>query len=106
MQRVQAQLRESYPGVVVELAFLEFMAPDLPTRVAELATAGVQQISIIPMFIAQGGHLKNELPAMLNSLRSTYPDIQFSLSGPIGELDEVILAMARGAARIAGLPLA
>jgi sirohydrochlorin ferrochelatase len=69
------------PGETVELAFLEFMAPDLPACVARLIAEGAEKIVILPMFIAQGGHLKREVPEMLEKLRSTWPQVEFSWGG-------------------------
>jgi sirohydrochlorin cobaltochelatase len=55
------------------------------------------------MFIAQGGHLKRELLEMLERLHCAYPKVQFSLSGPIGEQESVVQAMAAAARELAGL---
>ena len=42
------------------------------------------------------------LPEMLNLLRSTYPEVQFSLGGAIGENEIVVQAMAEAALKSAG----
>src|SRR5574343_1736660 len=60
MRRVQAAIRQQRPGVPVELAFLEFMAPTLPDCIAALVAGGARKIVIMPMFIARGGHLKRD----------------------------------------------
>ena len=107
MRAVQATIRQRVsPSVQVELAFLEFMAPALSDAVAEVVAMGASQILILPMFIARGGHLKHELPEMIEQLRSTYPTVQFSLSGPVGEQPSVIQAMADAAIQMSGANLA
>lgn len=103
MRCVQAVVRQRVADVPVELAFLEFMAPTLPECVAQLVGQGAGKIVILPMFIARGGHLKNEAPEMLEKLRSTYPEVEFSMSGPIGENETVIQAMATAGLELAGL---
>lgn len=103
MRRVQAAIQASLPGQSVALAFLEFMAPTLSDCVAQQIAAGARRVVIVPMFIAQGGHLKKEVPLLLADLRSTYPQVEFSLSGPIGEQERVIQAMAGSVLEIAGL---
>lgn len=103
MRRVQAAIRRTCPDLPVELAFLEFMAPSLSECLAGLMAGGVKRVVIVPMFIARGGHLKHDLPQMLDTLRSTYPAVQFLLSGAIGEQETVIQAMAAAALREAGL---
>lgn len=103
MRCVQAAVRQRVTDVPVELAFLEFMKPTLPECAAQLVGEGASKVVILPMFIARGGHLKNEAPEMLAMLRSTYPDVEFSMSGPIGENEIVIQAMATAGLELAGL---
>jgi sirohydrochlorin cobaltochelatase len=106
MRRVQAAIRRQQPDVPVELAFLEFMAPTLPDCIAALVAAGAQKIVVMPMFIARGGHLKRDVPELLEKLRSAHPEVQFSLGGVIGEQEVVVQAMAAAAIEVAGLTLA
>ncbi len=102
LRRVQASIRERAGGVPVELAFLELMAPTLPECVAALVASGAANILVMPMFIAQGGHLKRDVPEMLALLRSTHPEVRFSLAGAIGENEIVVQAMAEAALKSAG----
>ena len=53
MRRVQAAIRKRLGGVQVELAFLEFMEPNLHDCAAALVAAGAAKIVVVPMFIAQ-----------------------------------------------------
>jgi sirohydrochlorin cobaltochelatase len=95
-----------FPDLVVELAFLEFMAPDLPACVAQAVAAGAGRIVVLPMFIARGGHLKKEVPEMLAVLRATYPAVELILGNAIGEHEMVVQAMAGAALLVAGSELA
>jgi sirohydrochlorin cobaltochelatase len=106
MRRVQAAIRARSPGIAVELAFLEFMAPNLETCVADAIAGGARKLLILPMFIAQGGHLKRELPEIVEKLRSTWPDVEFSLDRAIGEVESVVQAMADAALLKAGAAIA
>ena len=102
LRRVQAAIRQRAGSVPVELAFLEFMTPTLPECVAALVAGGAANILVLPMFIAQGGHLKRDVPEMVALLRSTYPEVRFSLAGAIGENEIVVQAMAEAALKSAG----
>ena len=103
LRRIQAVVRERMVEVPVELAFLEFIAPSLPESTAQLVARGARKIVVLTMFIAQGGHLKRQVPEMLDGLRLTYPEVQFSLGAAIGENDIVVQAMASAALQAAGL---
>ena len=106
MRRVQAVIRQRTSTTPVELAFLEFMTPTLPDCAAGLIAQGADKIVVMPMFIARGGHLKKETPEMLDALRLTYPNIEFSLGTAIGEHELVVQAMATAALEVAGLLIA
>ena len=90
----------------VELAFLEFLTPNLPDAVANLVKHGSDKIVVMPMFIARGGHLKNDLPGIIDLLRSTYPTVEFSLGGAIGEDEMVVQAMAVATLKFSGTEFA
>jgi len=106
VRRVQDAIRKRAPGLPVELAFLEFLAPGLPECVAGLIADGASKIVVMPMFIAPGGHLKREVPEMLDLLRSTHPGVQFCLGEAIGQNEIVVQAMAEATLQAAGSELA
>lgn len=102
LQAIQGRVRLARPDAIVEMAFLEFMAPNLPERVGELVARGVGRITVLPMFIAQGGHLKRELPGLVEALREQYAGVQIVLTPAIGAAEAVIAAMADQAGRYLG----
>lgn len=107
IEAIAARLRNLLPGTEVRLAFLEFMTPDIETAVTAAVAGGARQLRIVPVFLAQGGHVKRDLPAKIDALRTNLlvscPDISIELEPAIGEQGEVIDAIARSVSRIAGL---
>ena len=87
-------LREQLPDTPVELAFLELMEPSLSDVVARLVEQGCTQISVVPVFLGQGGHVSRDLPAMVDTLRATYPALQLEVAGAVGESPAVLAAIA------------
>jgi sirohydrochlorin cobaltochelatase len=102
MRRVCAAVRAQAPDLRVELAFLEFMAPDLRDRVESLLGDGFERIVVLPMFIAQGGHLKRDVPLLLEELRTLHPQTCFELACAVGEAEAVVQAMAAHVLALAG----
>ena len=94
---VARQVRLAQPTWPVELAFLEFMSPDLRCAGALLAQAGCEQVDVVPLFLGAGGHVRKDLPLLLDELRATYPAVKWELRRAIGEIDTVIGAMAQAA---------
>jgi sirohydrochlorin cobaltochelatase len=101
LRRVQAAIREQAPDLPVVPAFLEFLTPTLADCVAELVAGGARKVVVLPMFIAQGGHLQRDLPNMLAPLRAAHPGIEFVLAPVVGENPAVIRAMAAVAVQAA-----
>ncbi|MDO9094227.1 MAG: CbiX/SirB N-terminal domain-containing protein [Rubrivivax sp.] len=101
-EAMAAQVREQRPGVPVRLAFLEFMAPTLPEAGAELAAAGCTHLRVLPMFLGAGGHVRKDLPLLIDGLRAAHPGLQVSLQPAVGEIDSVTRAMAAAAVQLMG----
>jgi sirohydrochlorin cobaltochelatase len=100
-EAVAERVRSLHPGVEVRLAYLELMAPDLPTAGAELAGAGCQSITIVPLFLGSGGHVRRDLPEIVERLRASHPGVCWNLQPPVGEMPAVIDALATAAASAA-----
>jgi sirohydrochlorin cobaltochelatase len=49
---------------------------------------------VFPLFMAQGGHLKQDLPRILDAIRASYPHIPIALESAIGEAPEILEAVA------------
>lgn len=91
MQKAVASRR---PDLTVQLAFLEIMEPALAECVARLAGEGHGRIVIAPLFLAQGGHLKKDLPRLLKELGARHPGTDLSVLPPIGEVTELLDAIS------------
>jgi len=93
-ERLAARVRVRAPALEVRLAFLELMRPDLQGATDELARLGVTSIGIVPVFLGQGGHVRSDLPALLDVLRKRHPDIEISSVPAVGDDEAVIEALA------------
>jgi sirohydrochlorin cobaltochelatase len=86
--------------VDVRLAFLELMAPDLPTVADALAADGCMRIDILPLFLGTGGHLRRDLPPLVDGIAARHPKMQVTLHGAAGEAPQIIDALAAHALAI------
>lgn len=93
-QRLQALVKEQLPQQEVELAFLELMEPRLPEAVARVTANGCSQITIVPIFLGQGGHVLRDLPVIMQDLQQHYPQVNFKLVEAAGENPAVLQAIA------------
>jgi sirohydrochlorin cobaltochelatase len=96
-EAVLARIRELHPDMPVALAFLEFMSPGLIEAGHTLAAAGCDSVEVVPLFLGTGGHVRKDLPALLDNLRLAHPQVSWSVQPSIGESPCVIAAMADAA---------
>ena len=89
-QRIQAS-RPEYP---IAIAFLEHMAPTLEEAIASLADQGASAVMVFPLFMAQGGHLKQDLPRILDAIRASRPHLPICLESALGDVPEILDAIA------------
>jgi len=93
-EAVAAAVRAERPAQPVRLAFLEFMAPDIRAAAGELAAEGCEQIDVLPLFLGAGGHVRKDLPPLLDELRIQHSRVNFSLHPAVGEAPGLVKAMA------------
>ena len=97
-EAVAEHVRAQRPGVPVRLAFLELMSPGLAEAGAQLVAAGCTHITVLPLFLGAGGHVRKDLPLLVDQLRGAHPGTVFVLQAPIGEDPRIIGAIADAAA--------
>ncbi len=78
----------------VGLAFLEFMQPSLVDAGSALVAAGCTQVVVVPLFLGAGGHVRKDLPVLMDQLRERHPQVGWALSPAVGESELLVRAMA------------
>ena len=85
------------PHTPVALAYLEFLEPNLVEAAHRLVEAGATDVSVVPLFLGAGGHVRKDLPQLLDQLRARYARVAWHLHPAVGETDRVVQAMADAA---------
>ena len=91
---IRAVMATRAPATPVTLGFLEAMRPSFEEGIAELVGEGVDDIAIVPIFLATGGHVARDLPQLAAAALERHPGLQISIAPPAGESVRVIEAMA------------
>jgi len=95
IEAVAARAADLAPDALVRCAYLELDRPDLAAAVAEVAGLGASHIVVVPMFLGTGRHAREDLPALVEALRSAHPRVHFELQSPVGEQPLVVDLLAR-----------
>jgi sirohydrochlorin cobaltochelatase len=93
-EAIRDRVRASRPEYPIVVAYLELMSPTLEEAIEYLASDGASAITVFPLFMAQGGHLKNDLPRILEAIRASYPHVPIALETALGEAPELLDAIA------------
>ena len=101
-ERLRDRVVRATPHVQVVLAFLELMAPDLDAAAAALCDSGCRAITVVPVFLGQGGHLLRDLPLLVDQLRIDHPGVAVKVTGAVGEDPAVLDAMTEFCVRSLG----
>ena len=90
-EQVRDRLRAE--GLRVELAYLEIMGPSLEDTARVLAAEGAKTVSVVPLFLGQGKHLKRELPGMIAALKRNHVGVDFRVTPALGDDPEILSAI-------------
>jgi sirohydrochlorin cobaltochelatase len=99
--RVAALVRGAEPDRPAEIAYLEFLEPDLPTAARRLAAHGSKRIRIVPLFFGRGGHLREGVPRLVAEMAARMPGVAIEVADAAGEDAVVIQAIAEYCLRAA-----
>lgn len=91
---IAARISALRGDLAVRLAFLEFQQPALPEAIGQLVAEGHRGIRIAPLFMAQGGHLRRDVPVLLDGIRAGHPGLELELLPAIGDVPELREAIA------------
>ena len=100
MEAVRQQIEAQSAAATVRCAYLELCAPSLPDAVQELLAEGsshithITHITVVPMFLGTGKHAREDLPVLVQALRSAHPGVQFHVQPAIGEDPRMTALMA------------
>ena len=95
LQRIQTLVAaQAGSNIAVYQAFLELMKPGLPDLMEQLIQDHVTAVTIVPIFLGQGAHVRSDLPKLVAEMELAYPQVRFALATAIGESEQVLVAIA------------
>ncbi|MFM2348645.1 MAG: hypothetical protein RL654_3398 [Pseudomonadota bacterium] len=96
-EAIASRMREAASGRPVALAYLELMEPRLDAAAHALAAQGCTGITVVPLFLGAGGHVRRDLPELLAGLRAQLPAVTIRDTAAIGETEAITRAIADAA---------
>ncbi|TWG38354.1 sirohydrochlorin cobaltochelatase [Acidovorax delafieldii] len=94
MEAVATRIASQSPDRRVICAYLELCEPALPDAVRQLVADGATAVTVVPMFLGTGKHAREDLPLLVQELRTAHPAVQFHVQAAIGEDPRMTALMA------------
>lgn len=80
---------------IIETAFLEFVKPSIEEIIERIYLKGSTEITLYPYFLNSGKHVTNDIPDIVNNLKSIYPNIKFSILPHFGLSDKISFIISK-----------
>jgi sirohydrochlorin cobaltochelatase len=77
----------------IYLCYMEISEPTLIQICEHLIQAGHSAATVLPFFMASGGHVDRDIPKQVQAVKEAYPQFDIEQQTPIGEHPDVIAAM-------------
>jgi sirohydrochlorin cobaltochelatase len=97
-EQVRAAVERRLPECATALAYLEQSVPDFATAVDQLVARGATLIEVVPLFLGAGGHVRNDVPQLIERAATRYAQVRFLLKPFVGDARTVLDAIADYAA--------
>jgi sirohydrochlorin cobaltochelatase len=94
IEAVARQITQRQPATPVRCAYLELCAPTLPEAATDLIAGGARHIRVFPLFLGVGKHAREDLPLLVEQLRTAYPGVVLELLPTAGESPQLTSLMA------------
>lgn len=74
----------------VEGCFMEISDPNIPETLDKMYQRGIREFTVLPYFLFNGIHIKEDIPEILSELKEKYSDIDILMAGPIGYHEYIV----------------
>ena len=84
MGRITAYVKETLGNGMVEEAYLQFREKNLEAGLLSLMSKGADTIRVVPYFLFEGVHIKEDIPAELAEFRKKHPGVEITMGKTLG----------------------
>lgn len=84
MHQITEYVKEILKSDMVTEAYLQFREKTLAAGLDELVSRGSQHITVIPYFLFEGVHIREDIPAELDEYKASHPGITITFGKTLG----------------------
>lgn len=84
LSAIVAMLKEELAIEDIENAFLQFSDKNLEMGLKSLVEKGIDDIKIVPYFLFEGVHIKEDIPKEIEEFLVDYPNVKITMGKTLG----------------------
>ncbi|MFA0814178.1 MAG: sirohydrochlorin chelatase [Anaerofustis sp.] len=84
METITQYVKEELNNDMIEEAYLQFRDKNLENGLKSLIERGADTIAIIPYFLFEGVHIKEDIPNEINEFMKDYPNVTINFGSTLG----------------------
>ena len=84
LEAVVDMARRKLPGALMEIAYMEFGEKDIPSGLRSLVESGADEIAVVPYFLFDGIHIREDIPEVLKEFGDGHKNIKITMGRPLG----------------------
>jgi sirohydrochlorin ferrochelatase len=84
MEKIVEYVREELRIELIVAAYMEFRAVSMESGFLELMEKGVNDIKVVPYFLFEGVHIREDIPQAIAAFRENHPEVQITLGKTLG----------------------
>ncbi len=84
MRQITAYVKAALQNDMIEEAYLQFRDKNLEKGLLSLVERGADDIKIIPYFLFEGVHIKEDIPAEIREFKTRYPNVTITMGSTLG----------------------
>lgn len=84
MRRITEFVKADMPEALIEEAYMQFRDINIEKGLENLIAQGADDLKVIPYFLFEGVHIKEDIPNELKDFSEKHPNIKVSLGKPLG----------------------
>ncbi len=100
VERVVAAVDGRAEASDVRLAYMDCAPPTLMDVAGEAIAAGERRLLVLPLFLAEEGHVERDVHPLVDEVRRTWPTVRVELMDPVGQQPEFVEVLRRIAERV------
>ena len=84
MRQITEYVKAELKDVLIEEAYLQFRDSNLEKGLESLIARGADDIKVIPYFLFEGVHIKEDIPAEIKEFLAAHPSVKITMGKTLG----------------------